>query len=165
LSTALAVVVVGAIAATNIPPAPPPPVPTPPSTPSKAADSAFMVFFSGDESTLSQQALSNINQAARAFKGEGAEARVTVSGHTDTSFDEKTAMALTLRQANAVKDALVREGVPAQSISVIGYGSSRPLVQTGPNVREPQNRRVEIVIARPPASPAQQTAPTAPSKK
>ncbi len=55
-------------------------------------------------------------------------------------------MALSLRRANAVKDALVREGVPATAIAVIGRGEQGLLVQTGPNVREPQNRRVEIVI-------------------
>jgi OmpA-OmpF porin, OOP family len=51
-----------------------------------------------------------------------------------------------LRGANAVKDALVRDGVPAQAISVVGMGERGLLVQTGDNVREPQNRRVEIVI-------------------
>jgi outer membrane protein OmpA-like peptidoglycan-associated protein len=55
-------------------------------------------------------------------------------------------MALSLRRANTVKDALVREGVPATAIAVIGRGESQLLVQTGDGVREPQNRRVEIVI-------------------
>jgi hypothetical protein len=43
-------------------------------------------------------------------------------------------------------DALVRDGVPAQAISVIGIGEQGLLVPTGDGVREPQNRRVEIVI-------------------
>jgi hypothetical protein len=55
-------------------------------------------------------------------------------------------MALSLRRANTVKDSLVRNGVPASAISVIGKGESQPLVQTADGVREPQNRRVEIVI-------------------
>jgi outer membrane protein OmpA-like peptidoglycan-associated protein len=55
-------------------------------------------------------------------------------------------MALSLRRANAVKDALVREGVPAQAIAVIGRGEAGLLVKTADGVREPQNRRVEIVI-------------------
>jgi OmpA-OmpF porin, OOP family len=40
----------------------------------------------------------------------------------------------------------VRDGVPAQAISVIGMGEQGLLVPTGDGVREPQNRRVEIVI-------------------
>ena len=73
-------------------------------------------------------------------------ARITATGHTDTSGPEAYNMALSLRRANAVKDALVREGVPATAITVVGKGESQPLVQTADGVREPQNRRVEIVI-------------------
>ena len=118
------------------PPPPPPPVVTPPS---------FMVFFDWDRSNLSQQALTTIGQAAAAFKSKG-NARITATGHTDTSGPEAYNMALSLRRANAVKDALVRNGVPAQAITVIGMGEKGLLVQTADGVREPQNRRVEIVI-------------------
>ncbi len=118
--------------------------PPPPSAPMVAPPS-FMVFFDWDRSNLSQQALNTIRQAAAAFKSKG-NARITATGHTDTSGPEAYNMALSLRRANAVKDALVREGVPAQAISVIGMGEKGLLVQTGDGVREPQNRRVEIVI-------------------
>jgi hypothetical protein len=55
-------------------------------------------------------------------------------------------MALSLRRANAVKNEMVRQGVPADAIAVVGKGETQLLVPTGDNVREPQNRRVEIVV-------------------
>jgi opacity protein-like surface antigen len=115
---------------------PPPPGPVAPS---------FMVFFDWDRSNLSAQALNTIKQAAGAYKSKGS-ARITATGHTDKSGPDSYNMALSLRRANTVKDALVREGVPATAISVIGKGETQPLVQTADGVREPQNRRVEIVI-------------------
>jgi outer membrane protein OmpA-like peptidoglycan-associated protein len=121
------------------PPPPPPPAPT------MVAPPSFMVFFDWDRANLSAQALTTIKQAAGAYKQKG-NARITATGHTDTSGTEAYNMALSLRRANAVKDALVREGVPATAIAVVGRGEQGLLVQTGPNVREPQNRRVEIVI-------------------
>ena len=122
--------------------------PTPPPPPPPAAAPAapsFMVFFDWDRSNLSQQALATIKQAADVFKTKG-NARITATGHTDTSGPEAYNMALSLRRANAVKDALVRNGVPAQAITVIGRGEQGLLVPTADGVREPQNRRVEIVI-------------------
>src|SRR5712672_3012315 len=121
------------------------PPPPPPPQPAAVAPPSFMVFFDWDRSNLSPQALTTVKQAADAFKAKGS-ARITATGHTDTSGPESYNMALSLRRANAVKDALVRNGVPAQAISVVGKGETGLLVQTGDNVREPQNRRVEIVI-------------------
>jgi len=116
------------------PPPPPPPAPQ-----------SFMVFFDWDSAKLNPQATNVVGQAAAAYKTKGS-ARINATGHTDTSGTEAYNMALSLRRANAVKDALVKEGVPATAISVVGRGQQGLLVQTGPNVREPQNRRVEISI-------------------
>jgi outer membrane protein OmpA-like peptidoglycan-associated protein len=41
---------------------------------------------------------------------------------------------------------LVRDGVPRDEIAVMGYGEANPLVPTAKGVREPQNRRVEIIL-------------------
>src|SRR3981189_2902702 len=73
------------------------------------APPSFMVFFDWDRSNLSQQALNTIKQAAAAFKSKG-NARITATGHTDTSGPEAYNMALSLRRANAGKEAPVAEG-------------------------------------------------------
>jgi outer membrane protein OmpA-like peptidoglycan-associated protein len=120
-------------AATAPPPPPPPPVKN------------FLVFFDFDKSTLSPRALDIVKEAAAVAKS-GQNARVTCTGHTDTAGPANYNMALSLRRANAVKNVLVKEGVPPASISVVGRGETSLLVQTKDGVREPQNRRVEIVI-------------------
>lgn len=109
------------------------------------AVTSFMVFFDWDKSNLTSQALTVIKQAANAYRAKGS-AQITATGHTDTSGPESYNMALSLRRANAVKSALVAEGVPASTISVVGKGENGLMVQTGANVREAQNRRVEIVL-------------------
>ena len=117
--------------------APPPPPP--------AAAPAFMVFFDWDRSNLSQQAMNTLQQAAAAYKARG-NVQVTATGHTDTSGPDGYNMALSLRRATSVKDGLVQQGVPSASIVTVGRGESMPLVATGDGVREPQNRRVEILV-------------------
>jgi outer membrane protein OmpA-like peptidoglycan-associated protein len=41
---------------------------------------------------------------------------------------------------------LLRRGVPRNEIATRGFGESNPLVPTADGVREPQNRRVEIIL-------------------
>ena len=104
-----------------------------------------MVFFDWDSTRLSDASLNVLEQARDAWKTKQG-ARVTATGHTDTTGTEAYNMALSLRRANAVKDALVKLGVPAAAITTVGRGEQGLLVQTGDGVREPQNRRVEVVL-------------------
>jgi OmpA-OmpF porin, OOP family len=69
-----------------------------------------------------------------------------VNGYTDTSGTPQYNMGLSIRRAESVRAQLVTDGVPANVISIMGYGDTHLLVPTGPGVREPQNRRVEIII-------------------
>jgi outer membrane protein OmpA-like peptidoglycan-associated protein len=106
---------------------------------------SFMVFFDWDKSDLNAASLETIARAAAAYRAKGG-AQIKATGHTDSSGPDVYNMALSLRRANAVKDALIRDGVPERDISVVGRGESQPLVPTADGVREAQNRRVEIVI-------------------
>ncbi len=116
------------------------------SLPTKStASSVCIVSFDWDSSKLSQANLITIKHVAASFRGEQAT-RIIATGHTDTSSPDAYNLELSLRCANAVKDALVREGVPAQLIAVVGKGESEPLVLFGDGVRHPRNRRVESVI-------------------
>jgi OOP family OmpA-OmpF porin len=45
-----------------------------------------------------------------------------------------------------VHAALVKDGVPDDQIAASWYGKENPRVPTADGVREPQNRRVEIML-------------------
>jgi hypothetical protein len=137
----------------------PAPATAPPPPPSPAA--SFMVFFDWDSTRLNNQSMTVIGQAAAAFKSRNGTG-ITATGHTDTSGGDAYNMALSLRRANVVKDALVQQGVPPGAINAVGVGKAGLLVQTGDGVREPQNRRVEMVVTAPMMSDAQYCALLAP---
>ena len=72
--------------------------------------------------------------------------RIEVAGHTDSSGTPRYNQGLSVRRAQNVASELVRLGVPREAITMQGLGETRPLVQTADGVREPQNRRVKIVL-------------------
>ena len=55
-------------------------------------------------------------------------------------------VASTVAAKSALRSELIKDGVPANAITTQGFGDTHLLVPTGPGVREPQNRRVEIII-------------------
>jgi OmpA-OmpF porin, OOP family len=55
-------------------------------------------------------------------------------------------MALSLRRAEAVRNALVEAGVPSDSIVTAGRGETEPVILTADGEREQANRRVEIIV-------------------
>ncbi len=117
----------------------------PPPAPPVMAKKSFIVFFDFDKSNITAEGQKTINDAVAAAKA-GGSSQVTLTGHTDRSGSEQYNLALSLRRAEAVKANMIKQGVPASAIVVIGKGESQNLVPTADGVREPQNRRVEIVI-------------------
>jgi outer membrane protein OmpA-like peptidoglycan-associated protein len=122
------------------------PAPAPAPAPKAAAvQKQFLVFFDFNKSDITPEANKVITQAAAAAK-QGNAASISLTGHADRSGSDKYNQALSLKRANGVKDQLVKQGIPAEQISVVAKGESEPLVATPDGVREPQNRRVEIVL-------------------
>jgi outer membrane protein OmpA-like peptidoglycan-associated protein len=105
----------------------------------------FLVFFDWDRDTLTDRARQIIADAA-ANSRRVRSTRIEVSGHADRSGSPQYNQGLSLRRANNVAAELVRLGVPRNEIVIQAFGETRPLVPTADGVREPQNRRVEIVL-------------------
>ncbi|MDR3536749.1 MAG: OmpA family protein [Acetobacteraceae bacterium] len=126
-------------------PAPAQAAPTPVAAPAPAPARSYLVFFDWDKANLTDRARQIIREAAD-NSTHVQYTRLEVNGYTDTSGTPQYNQGLSVRRAQAVAGELVRDGVPRNAIAIQGFGDTHLLVPTGAGVREPQNRRVEIII-------------------
>ena len=100
------------------------------------ADSAF----SGSElHAIISGRLAQLAEIVQAHPG----LRIEVEGNTDSASTE----ALASQRAEAVRRALIAEGLPAGSVTARGLGDSRPIGPNSSAAGREANRRVEIVIS------------------
>jgi len=104
----------------------------------------YLVFFDWNSAVVGPSGKEVIKVAADAFRA-GAPVTVQVTGFTDTSGSPDYNQRLSVRRANAVAAVMVQDGVPQNALVVTGRGQNDLRVPTPDGVREPQNRRVEIV--------------------
>ena len=125
------------------PPAPPPPAP--PAPPPPPTHQVYLVFFDWDKYNITPEGMQIVQLAANQYHA-GGHVTLQVTGYTDTSGSAGYNQRLSERRANAVAAALERLGVPRSDMVVAGRGQNDLRVPTPNGVREPQNRRVEIVF-------------------
>jgi iron complex outermembrane receptor protein len=123
--------------AAYVPPAAQAPAPAPKS---------YLVFFDFNKSDLTPQATQIVNTAA-ANAGPSHVTQLKVTGHTDTVGSDAYNMRLSKRRAESVAAQLEKDGIPLSEIEIVAKGKRDLLVPTADGVREPQNRRVQIVYA------------------
>jgi outer membrane protein OmpA-like peptidoglycan-associated protein len=123
----------------------PTPAPAPVAAPAPAPAKTYLVFFDWDKYNLTPRATQIIAQAASDSKTQNTTT-IDVSGYTDTSGTPDYNQGLSERRAKSVAAQLVADGVSESEITIHAFGETHLLVPTGPGVREPQNRRVEIVL-------------------
>ena len=105
----------------------------------------YLVFFAWDQADLTPVTRAVLDQVAAEY-ARGEPTRVTVAGHADRSGTEAYNQALSEQRARNIARALVERGVPQRALDVQWFGESEPRIPTEDGVREPQNRRVEIVF-------------------
>lgn len=72
--------------------------------------------------------------------------RLFIDGHTDDVGTDAYNQRLSERRAATVRDYLVKAGVPAEIITVKGFGKSNPFMHAKTAAAREKNRRVEIGI-------------------
>jgi iron complex outermembrane receptor protein len=119
----------------------PPPVVAP-----APAPASYLVFFDFNKSDLTPQATTIVDQAAK-NAGPAKVTKIEVTGHTDTVGSDAYNIRLSRRRAESVAAQLEKDGIPSSEIEIFAKGKRDLLVPTGDGVREPQNRRVQIVFS------------------
>jgi outer membrane protein OmpA-like peptidoglycan-associated protein len=106
---------------------------------------SFTLYFEEGSTVLLEDSKNTLLELfAEVAKRQAVEVQVT--GHTDTIGKESDNDRLSEERAQAVKKILVAQGLKSNFIRAVGRGSRELLIPTPPTVREPRNRRVEVIV-------------------
>jgi peptidoglycan-associated lipoprotein len=83
------------------------------------------VFFDTDMSNIREDGRQTLTRQAEWLK-KYTNYQITIAGHCDERGTREYNLALGERRANAAKQYLVAQGIPAQRIQTISYGKERP---------------------------------------
>ena len=111
------------------------------------------VYFSGDGTTLPASARNQVRDAVAAFRANGGNGTIKVVGHASSrtpnmSVERHLEVIFQKSQAraNAVAQALIRAGIPADKVIVEAVGDSQPIYYESMPKGEAGNRRAEIFV-------------------
>ncbi len=105
----------------------------------------YILYFETGLTDLDPRSRGDFAAAIAAAKGTS-NVDISVVGHTDATGSDAYNLALSLRRAETVRDALVAAGVPSDIIEIAYHGANNPLIPTPRGVPELRNRRVEVTI-------------------
>lgn len=103
------------------------------------------ILFDVDKKEIKPTARDSIAQAAEVLV-KYPDTYITVEGHTDSTGTSEYNQKLSESRADAVRDMLMRDGVPASRLSSKGYGESAPIADNSTPDGRQLNRRVQLEI-------------------
>ena len=102
------------------------------------------IYFDFDKSEIKQQYADIVTTAARNLAGN-ASLTLKLEGNTDNRGTREYNIGLGERRAQAVRRALMLQGVAESQLSTTSFGSERPAAEGDDESAWAQNRRVELV--------------------
>jgi hypothetical protein len=105
----------------------------------------FFVYFDKGSAKLRPEAFPQLDELAR-FLAEHPSFRIELAGHTDGTSRAETEIQLSRDRAIAVRDYLVRKGLPKERFYTVGHGKTRPIADNETPEGQQKNRRVEFRI-------------------
>lgn len=103
------------------------------------------VLFAFDDDQLTADARRKAARAAD-YLQQNPNLNVVLRGHTDDRGTEEYNIALGSRRAQAVREALIEQGIAASRIETVSFGKSQPLETGRDEATRSRNRRVEFFL-------------------
>src|SRR5262249_23173329 len=103
--------------------------------------------FATGSAALPAASAPQLQQAAAQIKSLPAGSVIEVGGHTDNTGNAAANMTLSQRRADAVRDALIQNGVAPAMLTAKGFGDPRPIASNDTPDGRLQNRRTEFTLA------------------
>jgi outer membrane protein OmpA-like peptidoglycan-associated protein len=101
------------------------------------------VHFQSNKAILLPESSSILDRVAESLMAHP-DVKVEVGGHTDSDGSAAANMKLSQKRADAVRDYLIKKGVPASQMTSKGYGESQPISDNKSPEGKAMNRRVEL---------------------
>lgn len=107
----------------------------------------FILYFNTGGTQLTAESQETLTQVISIIK-QSATIDIYINGHTDTQGSDEINYKIALKRAKFVADLISSQLAYSQTskIQTSSYGEGDPLVKTADNVKEAQNRRVEVTI-------------------
>jgi peptidoglycan-associated lipoprotein len=83
------------------------------------------VYFDTDSSNVREDGRQTLNRQAEWLKKYG-NYQITIEGHCDERGTREYNLALGERRANAARQYLIAQGIPASRLKTVSYGKERP---------------------------------------
>ena len=103
------------------------------------------IHFQPNRAKILTDSFDILRDVADALKDAPSSA-VRIEGHTDNVGKRSQNLSLSQARAEAVKEFLVKEGVPSTQLKAVGYGQKRPIASNSTRAGRTLNRRVEFRI-------------------
>lgn len=102
-------------------------------------------FFSYNQSDLRPDAQDAVSQDA-AYLTAHSDLNITIAGYADERGSDEYNIALGLKRAITMRDALVEAGIPLSRIQVLSYGKEKPFCSDDTESCYQLNRRAQLLL-------------------
>ena len=111
----------------------------------KISFAARNVFYSTGSYKLLSKSFKPLNDVAGLMKSD-TTLRLSIEGHTDSQGADEMNQTLSENRAKSVKDYLVSKGVPAERLTSVGFGETKPVADNATAAGRAKNRRTEMIV-------------------